>query len=61
VRSLREQGANEGAIERALRDVFAGLSHPYQHTTIAARYASLERHALEIAAGHPRHSHTGAA
>jgi hypothetical protein len=61
VQSLREQGADDGAIGRALRDVFAGLAHPYRHTTMAARYASLERHALEIAARLPRPSHTGAA
>jgi hypothetical protein len=47
--ALREQGASGAAITRALADVFTGLAFPYQRTPIAARYATLEKHAISIA------------
>ena len=49
VRALREQGAVRHDIERALQDVFAGLSYAHQRSSVGSRYAVLESRALAIA------------
>lgn len=47
-RVLHEQGATRQVVERALRDVFAGLASPYERTPAGDRYAALETRAIDL-------------
>ena len=49
-RALRAQGASAPVVERAFRDVFAGLAFAYERTPTAARYAALEARAVALVA-----------
>ena len=48
VRALRAQGASRIEIERAFRDLFAGLAYAYIHTPAGRRYDALEARALTL-------------